>query len=374
MSDPKIEEESAPNELLSKRVWRLLKRSNNWLLPLAIILFLWSLLLDHPVVHLAPAATHGNGSNENLVWNGWNGDFVVKGLSELAVAFFIAWIVAFLIEREVRERDAAEARSLREQMAIDHKKYSKQLTENVFAAMLGLSHEKTYIDRVLDVTLRSQLIRDHIQLLYELRPLKAAEAEEYQISSDRFVVLEATARYTFTNVSGKNYPASLEYRYPVRTGRLKSFNRVTRLDTFADGKHVRYTDEEIRNATNAADDFYYSTNYKIDFAPKGQAKIVIVSVLIKEKSDNEIWGTLYPTTKFDMVVKCTVPDIVLGTRSLTASNLSGSGINAEGGEWSSDGPILPFDSVVLWWRTQEDDSGEERTPLKRPEADARVEG
>ncbi len=320
-----------------------LRRERHRLLFIAVICFLLAVFIEHPLVTTA-LDQHGGKSNV-LNW-----ELPIKLLLELANAFFIAWIVANGIERESKSRDRRAADILR-----------KQIADDVFKAVLELSHSKNYSKKVFDVALRAELVREFIEVTYTIDSMTSILSHELGVRQDRFVILTSRSRYTFRNISGRKKPFPLSYAYAIRSGKLKSFNKVTKLNIKSDKFDRKYSEIEIAQMTSDRDSFYSVCKYQVELEPGGSVDIFIENRMIKERSDNEIWGSFYPTEKVRLMANSNVPGLIIGVRALTASDAVQVYINPEksAGEWHIDEPMLPHDSVVLWWRTEEDDSGSE---------------
>lgn len=113
-----------------------------------------------------------------------------------------------------------------------------------------------------------------------------------------------------------------------------------------------------KGLTSGKDDLFKAYSWDRTIEPGAELPVVVEAVSLKEVSDTEVWGSYHATYEgMVMSIRCAVPEIArFGIRNLTATPTTkvyeNQGSNAE---WRIDGPILPNDSVVFWWRSAADD-------------------
>jgi hypothetical protein len=277
---------------------------------------------------------------------------IVLLAKELGVAFIVAGIIAWSIEEQARERDNQRAMQLRQDVANDA----------VFA-LYGLRHKKDFIKAVVETNLEARIVRENLSLRYVVRTLSANEAAEIKPSDpddalQRFVVLEMTSSYRFRNVSAASEELSIRYAIALRHG--PGPRRITRASYVSlDGKPL--TDDQIASALTSGmhdDELRYAWPRRI---PAGKTlDVLIVARCVKERSDNEVWGSFFPTMEGAQLSLSVLEGMRFGVRPVTSAELA-----VEQGEpsstsrsWRMGGPLLRHNSLVFWWRTPEDD-GEE---------------
>lgn len=273
-------------------------------------------------------------------------ELLIGLLKEVGFAFLIAWGVAITIERKAHERDLKNAASERSRIA-----------ENVVQAVYGLQHDRRYVRTVIERSLQPPVVRERYKVKMTIDALSPEELDKIGVSDPkRFVKLHQLSRYRFLNVSHQEVSHVMGYGLPVRSKKeLRDFARV--LQVKLDG--VSLTQAEIDEALQP-DDGDPSKNYKWErkIAPQGHIDVLVESMSVKEFSDNEVWRNYHPTIRgMELEAKINIPDMVKGLRALTSSPASElwNVDMTHDTSWTIEGPILPNESVVFWWRSKEDD-------------------
>lgn len=317
----------------------------NWLLlALGIISVAIAAVLEHPV--LAAKTPHvlsaGEFSGQSVVFS-WKA--LIGFLKEIGFALIIAWAVSYLIERQAKKRDHEANEAARKQMASD-----------VIFAVYGLQHSRDYVRKVVEKTLLPKVVRTRYSVGYTIERLSAEEQADLQVTSTRFVKFSQISTYSFLNVSPDPVTHEIRYALPVRNGE--------RLHDFAGIRSAKIGDQictraQLEGALNSKrEDAYKAYSWSRTLKPGVPLAVVIEAVSIKELSDNEVWGNYHATYEgMTLTVRNLVPEITaFGLRELTASSAAKVYENpGRDAQWTINGPILPNDSVVFWWRSKADD-------------------
>lgn len=273
-------------------------------------------------------------------------------LKELGVAFLVAAIIGVMLEKQAKERDNERAMKLRADVANDA----------VFA-LYGLRHRREFVKAVVETNLEQKIVREGMKLDYRLRALTEDEATTIlphrpEDALQRFVILEMTSSYSFRNVSSTDQDVRVRYVVPLRHG--VGTRHVT-------GAHfVRIGDEtlnsgQISDAVQPGDDdLEYAWTRTL--GPDQTLPVIISVRCVKELSDNEVWGSFYPTVDGVTLSLTVLDDMRFGVRPLSSASLvEQPRVPSEiSRTWRLEGPLLKHNSAVFWWRTREDD-GEEVT-------------
>lgn len=277
----------------------------------------------------------------------WSKKSLVAFMKEWGFAFVIAWAISYLIDKQAKEREH-EA----------HTESNKQMAENVVHAVFGLQHAIPYVRKVVERTLKSEVVREHYQTHYSITSLTPDEVQKYGLQPDRFVKLTQRSKYSFRNVSAQTVNFVVRYAIAVRGGTLQDAAGVTYVTI--GGKRI--PDGALKRSMKIVGDGYkaYAWDTKINPGAKNSLEILVEAVSFKELSDTEVWGNYHPTYEgMDMTVRIDVPDIArFGIRALTATEPECLFRNDLEAQWVIRGPILPNDSVVFWWRSKADDGGD----------------
>ena len=89
--------------------------------------------------------------------------------------------------------------------------------------------------------------------------------------------------------------------------------------------------------------------------PLEEVEVQISLTLVKEKFDNEIWTTLIPTLKAEVIVQSDIDDLSLSAIALhRGTKVANVQNNHKYRRWSVERPMLPFQGYVVSWSEAED--------------------
>lgn len=338
--------------------WQKPKQSErfrvNWLLLfVGVLLVAAAAVMEHPAVsEISPPQVHVVDVESLSLIFSWKS--LISLLKELGFALIIAWAVSYLIEQHAKRREHEAHEAARKQMASD-----------VVHAVFGLQHLPAYVRTVVETTLQCRVIRKHYSADYTIEHLSVDEAKRLGVKRGRFVKLTQISSYTFNNVSPAPVKHAIKYALPVRAGtKLHDFAGITKIRI--DGKE--FSGKALDKAvTSKKDGFYKSYQWDRTIDPDKEIEVVVEAVSLKELSDTEVWGNYHATYEgMVMTVRSEVPEIAtFGIRCLTATDSElVHETPGKTAQWKIEGPILPNDSVVFWWRSAEDDGTPPSTPQK----------
>jgi hypothetical protein len=292
-------------------------------------------------------------------------EFLALYMKELGVAFLVAGIVIRVVEKRAKELDNERADQLRREVAHD-----------AIFSIYGLRHRTDFINATIETNLQARIVRENMTMKYEVRAPTREEAELVLPSAgedalQRFAVLEMELRYTFRNVASKESSFLVPCTMPLRQGEgARSLTKATYVSLGG----VSLTEQQIADAAQArAEELVYQWNYTL--SPGGTLDLVIYAQCLKERSDAEVWGSLFPTMG-DITLSMTVPaGLSFGVRDHSNAILKEEpGPNSNSKTWTMSGPLLTHNSIIFWWRIPEDDAKDETSPpaeysMEKPLAD-----
>ncbi|WP_269716576.1 hypothetical protein [Caulobacter sp. NIBR2454] len=309
----------------------------------------WGLLVFGVLfVFVAVIIEHPNFSD--ILTNGGSVFFSSKTaiglLKEIGFALIIAFCVAYFIERQAKQRDEDATEKARGRIAQD-----------VIQAVFGLQHDQSYVKKVVEQTLQPKVVRDKISLQYSIDQLNSEDISKLSVPEGRFTKLTMVSGYRFLNISLQTVRFDVKYALAARIGqKFRDFARVCMVKF--DGVELAEPDIEGGYVSDrgVGDDAYKLYSWEKELPPGGCLTVLVEAVSIKELSDNEVWGSLHATIHgAEFKARVRVPGLRFGLRSLTATPYTEQRKNESEGDWLIDGPILPNESVVFWWRSLEDD-------------------
>jgi len=216
-----------------------------------------------------------------------------------------------------------------------------------------LRHDPVYIRSIIETVLEAKLVRDNYEVTYRIDPFPADEAIAKGIDASRFVLLTLRSRYRLRSVALSKIHFHVKFGIPIRGGSFADIGKLTgiRIDDEIWGE-----DRLPGLIVDVGDPNQLFHSIDTDLEPGGSKVIQIDGQMVKELSDSEMFGFLHPTMGMSLKLNVNVPGLKFGMRARTASpEKEVHKADNRSGEWAIDGPIMPYNSVVLWWRSAEDD-------------------
>lgn len=285
--------------------------------------------------------TGANEAPESLIFRA---ETLILLISETGYAFIIAWVVGYFIEAGARrEQNEAFTESM------------SRISRNVFAGVFRLKHDPTYVQAVMKHCLEIDLIREGYSIIYTVDPFTADEEVAHGLDHGRFVRLTVESRYRARNVGSEKRTFNSAHVIPVRSGKLKALSELTELRL---GSRI-FKREEIpgllSNEEANADDRFYAFDFEVD--ANDEIEIFLMATIVKEMSDSETFGFKYPTMDVRLRVNMNVAGMRFDASNRTVGEMKVLHSPQQGriGEWKISDPVLPYNSVVVWWRSPEDD-------------------
>jgi hypothetical protein len=283
---------------------------------------------------------------------------VVLLLKEVGVAFMVAAIIGWAIEKHAREREGQL-----------HDEMRRNLVDDAIFAIYGFRHHREFINAVVETNLHTAVVREGMEMIYTLRDLTDTEVELLQASDaqdtrHRFVILEMQYKYRLKNVGPRKESICIPYSLPVRQGlgaqkiaevSYLCIDDQPRPKTFIDGGISVKQDHDERS---------YKWEWSLD--SNEHVSVDLHARCVKERSDNECWGCMFPTMG-DVELELTVLEgLNFGVREISNADLlpvqrAPSSVSKS---WIMRGSMLKHNSIVFWWRTPEDEGNEEPAPEK----------
>jgi hypothetical protein len=298
--------------------------------------FLALLLLIVAITLETPFFTKSTATNSFI----FNEHSLVLLLTELGFALIIALAISVTIEKQARDRDHAATEAMR-----------KRIAEDVFRGVFSAHLPADYINTVVDRNLNVQLIRPSLRIVEDISEIESGLLSE--INKSDLLRCDRLIEYTLRNVTSKVVTENLRLFFPVKRAEVAEH---TVMDFLSVGDR-HWTAEEIsvlriRNKDNSA--VHYE--WPVIISPGETITVKLHSRHFKYRSDSEIWSTVYPTMRFELIFRCSIPLSSLGLRNSSLDPPTSEYVEPEKGlgNWTVEGPLLPSDSVTYWWSAFED--------------------
>lgn len=231
----------------------------------------------------------------------------------------------------------------------------KNISDNVFYAVLGKDLPKDFVSETLDIALSHTLFRKNFEASYyftsEVIDLDNGHKYEY-------VKVCACVEFSMENTSqnSQNYPIKLRLPNPIHS-KLRDLVEIPQISVTKDGINLDVIKREeaeenfkssLKNDTDTNCEYYYGD---ITIAPRDKVNIKFSYDMMKEEEDTEFLETGYPSDGMKITVNNIDPKWKIFGRSVHRSKL-----NIEPRESFSaivfhiDRPILPHQGILWWWK------------------------
>lgn len=303
-----------------------MRPSYHWVLAIAaLILLLIAVGIEHPFFSEA-------SRSESVIFNAHSIAALAK---ELAFALLIALVIATGIERQARQSDAALVAQARQRIA-----------EDVFRGVFEAELPREYVDTVVRTMFKQSVVREYQQVTDTLWRFAPEELSgiSHSVSLRR---QHRVFAYRLRNVSKYRITHSVRYQMPLREN-LEHLAKVLRLKI---GERA-FEDSELE-ALRRVDGYSARYSYDIELAPDETIIVSGEAVVAKDASDNDVWGSFLPTLEYEYSLIIEDRPAIFGVRAIAGNELVQLHCDHERGvgRWRMDGPLLPYESVVVWWRT-----------------------
>lgn len=355
MSEQDIPEQDAsgmPAQFTSESIWKFLKIS-----PIIIgaVFLVLSIALEHPKLlgGVSTTTTEADGYLSVI----FNKKMLLLFIAEVGYAFIIAGIVANFLELNAK----------REQ--IEYFRFANEaIKRSVFSSVFGIKHSEDYVKSVIGNCFESPLVREDYKITYELESFDADTAGRVGFDREQYIKVIAAVTYRARNMGPDKQEFPTAFGIPFRPGSLEPFSRLHSLRV----GEKSYTDEELETLLKDTPPGNHSSEKVYEFPvptnPGESTDVAFEFELVKEMSDNDPFGFRRPTVGSTIrFINRTEHDLAFGITPRTSASMRDIRPQAaRSGEWEIVGPILPYDSVILWWRTPSP-GGEEEHVLEADE-------
>jgi hypothetical protein len=154
--------------------------------------------------------------------------------------------------------------------------------------------------------------------------------------------------YELKNISGGEVERTLRVYMPVAHPVFQDWVTVTRISmggTEIDQDHLRSYRRLEREGTTV------SYEWPVTLRQGEAVTVEIDGHLFKRPADNDIFGFHAPAFRYEVVFRSAFPMTSLGLFERSAGAITNEHIDLEKGfgMWVLEGPILPNDSITMWW-------------------------
>lgn len=302
---------------------------------------------------------------------------VITFLKEMGFAAFIAYIVIVTVEARAKSEVAISIEQHREEMQtrldthlsnievllLDRsseiqeqgRSYTKQITRNVFNAVLGRVFPEGYASGVIASALDTNIVRLNYYTEFQITRFPEEYCSKYGERMRSKLRLKVKSDYALRNISDKIQKIDLKIAFSqIPEQGLEELAILEGLVI----ENVKKTPDECEQARADLEDMYYKTYvFPVEIAPRGEIRVHLIYSLVKDLSDSELWTSIYPTMTSEVDVRVEVPGLRFGLRALNreqARLIGGSRqlVGIGDFKWELPSPLLPYQGFVFWWRPQ----------------------
>jgi hypothetical protein len=290
-----------------------------------LLLFI-AVIAEHPMFYVPHART--------LIFNP---ESLIAFCRDSAFALIIAYAVSAGIERQARATDNKNAEKKRQQIAQD-----------VFSGVFSKFLPKEYVDCAINAALKSSVIREEMRVTFELYYLTPEQISSFPSGCDGLIQLRSTYHSRIRNVSGSPITHPVRYHH---VNRFSLPNTLCGIQSISISK-TQLTKSEIESAKlHSAESDSVSYEWPIPLGPGEDVEVCVEGIVIKEVSDNEVWGTVLPTINCEITLSNHVADLTFGfaARSYSKSEKRLNNAKDDLFQWRMLGPMLPNETLIFWW-------------------------
>ncbi len=270
-------------------------------------------------------------SSSNSFWI----EVVIDITKSLGLSLIIALALAFTIDKRAREAESELAENMRREIAKD-----------VFRGVFETNLPTTYLNAVIRQNLNVGLFREKLQIIEDYHSYKLENFGE-------ILRCRRVLRFELINVSHRESFDPIRTFFPIRHPRLAEETRVTSVRV---GDRLKSLSEIDEGRIVDGDGGAVRYEWPLTLAAGERADIEIETIHFKERSDSEIWSTVYPTIGFELILRMDIGLRTLGFKARTAHHVVSERSDPQygTGTWRIEGPILPNETVTYWWVSDQD--------------------
>lgn len=268
-------------------------------------------------------------------------------IREISFAFLIAALIGLFIERRSRARIEEEI-----------SRYSQEIARDVFLSTMRLSASESVWDELNTLISKMNLVRENLNVTYELVDLRkvpelVGEDDLIKNLEKKYIALKWTSDFWISNKSDIQVDHVLKYTYPIRS-ELDRASDLSTIHSITMGSITKTREEIDKDFPNIEmDEGERLLEWPLPIPPKERVRVTSVIYILKNRGDNEVWATILPTENLHLTL---INSLNHPLDTGIQSNFPGQMVEQHPSQsghvrrWSASRPLLPFQSVVVWWR------------------------
>ena len=285
-------------------------------------------------------------------------------VQELGFACFIALFILLGVEGFARaqheaiaqqqlERFTDQSRIFHAGVSEEFERRTDRIVKSVFCGVCASNMNQRVIDEVIEHILLSQVLRCGHQNTYTLND-KTVTVEDEKIS---FIELQADSNYTVKNLSKTaevEFPVRINFPIPADKRLIGStgIEGVCFDGDWLEADELREGDEAVPNT-----EYQHCYRWIRIIPPEGTLEVRSRYMLVKERSDTELWLSLIPGLSMDLTMHISANGLEFGVKEIhrmEATKIAGTGYTGLH-RWEIKAPILPNQGILVWWRPRTPD-------------------
>jgi len=279
---------------------------------------------------------------------GWSNDSFLAFLHDLGASGLVAFVLILTVEKVSKDRMRREAADRDHQRALEVRKATDDIKENLFRAIYNRYVPEELFAQVEKVMFEEPVYRTNYSVSYYIENFKGDALNGLTKELvQKYVQCTAASEYTLTNTSSQpiRYQSKTHLELPLDN----DLHRFVKVRSFTVG-HTSLSEEEITQAE--VDDpkgIHYKFEHVVELLPGESVKMSMASRMIKRNEDQEVWASRIPSDGMRLSVQS--PDGILV--EATANHLDELRQIPEAipktKHWELNSAIFPFQSVIFWW-------------------------
>jgi hypothetical protein len=265
-------------------------------------------------------------------------DAVWTGLiSDIGSTLIAAFVIIFTVERFTRRAHKRSADSL-----------IRRINHNLYYAIYKRQIPTHIIKEVEASIFQRNVFREQHKVKYNL--IKIPPDIDAKVDNKEHLTVETISRYVLSNTSDETItvPVSAHYELPLdENWRDKVRVSHVRIDGFT------LTEEEISSHTNV-EETQLTFDYSVEIPANSKINVFLKGCLIKRTEDMEVFASFIPSDGLELTVHIPEGYSVEATANHRCPLIEESDVNTAK-TWRLEQAILPFQSIVFWWKLKENE-------------------
>lgn len=259
-------------------------------------------------------------------------ELLLNTTKDIGSTLIAAVVVIFTVERFTRKTHKKSADKL-----------IRKINQNLYKAIYLRQIPEVLLREVEASVFQTKVYRSQYRVKYNLEIVPPEE--DAKKDDEQHLSVETTSRYCLSNITDEQIDTDISAHYELPLDdKWKEYVSVTEVSI--DGKEL--SSEDIGKHTTT-DKKQLTFDYPITIPSNSKILVFLKGKLIKRTEDVEVFASFLPSEGLELTVYLPENFDVEATANHRCSLIEESDV-ATAKTWRLDNAILPFQSIVFWWK------------------------